>query len=38
MTLRDVKRVRDNNAFLPAGGILSESLESTQVGVMMVLR
>jgi hypothetical protein len=38
MTLRDVERVQANNAFLPANGTLSESLEFAQVGVMMVLR
>jgi hypothetical protein len=37
MTLRDVTRVRDNNALLPIGGSLSESLESTQVSVIIVL-
>jgi SAM-dependent methyltransferase len=38
MTLRDQERVQANNAFLPANGVLSESLEFAQVGVIMVLR
>jgi hypothetical protein len=38
MTLRDQERVQAGNAYLPSNGILSESLEFPQVGVMMVLR
>jgi SAM-dependent methyltransferase len=38
MTLCDVERVRSYNVFLPAHGVLSESMEFTQVSVMMVLR
>jgi SAM-dependent methyltransferase len=38
MVRRDEKRIEATNAFLPANGVVAETLEHEQVGVMMVLR
>jgi hypothetical protein len=37
MTLRDWNQVQANNASLPANGVLFNSLEFAQVGVIIVL-
>jgi hypothetical protein len=36
-TTRDVKRVQDNNASMPGGEVLFNSLEVAQVSVLVVL-